>query len=113
VNVQIGNSHLAKKSYAEAEAAYQEALKTDAADANGLFAMGALREAQGNAADAKTWYEKASAADALWTRPLMKLAAFAAAAGDRAAASRYLTRVVEIDAGSPDGQSAAALLKKP
>src|SRR5687768_4310833 len=33
VNVQIGNSHLAKKSYAEAEAAYQEALKSDAADA--------------------------------------------------------------------------------
>ena len=63
VNMQIGNSHLAKKSYAEAEAAYQEVLKNDAADANGLYAMGALREAQGNAADAKNWYEKASAAD--------------------------------------------------
>ncbi len=109
VNVQIGNSHLANKSYAEAEAAYQEVLKSDAADANGLFAMGALREAQGNASDAKTWYEKASDADAVWTRPLMKLAALASAAGDRATASRYLTRVIEIDAASADGQSAAAL----
>ena len=30
VNVQIGNRYLAKKSYAEAEAAFQEALKGDA-----------------------------------------------------------------------------------
>jgi tetratricopeptide (TPR) repeat protein len=112
VNMQIGNSLLAKKSYAEAEAAYQEVLKNDAADTNGLFAMGALREAQGNAPDAKGWYEKASAADASWTRPLMKLAALAAAAGDRPAASRHLTRVIEIDAASPDGQSATALLKQ-
>ena len=81
--MQIGNSLVAKKSYAEAETAYQEVLKNDAADANGLFAMGALREAQGNALDAKSWYEKASAADASWTRPLMKLASLAAAAGDR------------------------------
>ena len=113
VNMQIGNSLLAKKSYAEAEAAYQEVLKSDAADANGLFAMGALRETQGNAADAKSWYEKASAADAVWTRPLMKLAMLASAAGDRATASRHLNRVIEIDSASPDGQSAAALLKNP
>ena len=113
VNMQIGNSHLAKKSYAEAEAAYQEVLKNDAADSNGLFAMGALREAQGNAAEARTWYEKAAAADATWTRPLMKLAALASAAGDRATASRHLTRVIEIDAGSRDGQQAETLLQKP
>jgi tetratricopeptide (TPR) repeat protein len=112
VNMQIGNSLLAKKSYAEAEAAFQEVLKNDAADVNGLFAMGALREAQGNAADAKSWYEKASVADAGWTRPLMKLAALAAAAGDRPTASRHLTRVIEIDAASPDGQSATAMLKQ-
>jgi hypothetical protein len=111
VNIQIGNSHLAKKSYAEAEAAFQEALKSDADDSNGLFAMGLLREAQGSGADAKSWYEKASAADATWTRPLMKLATLASTAGDRATASRHLTRVIEIDASSPDGQSAAALLK--
>jgi tetratricopeptide (TPR) repeat protein len=111
VNIQIGNSHLAKKSYAEAEAAYQEALKSDAADSNGLFAMGQLREAQGSGADARSWYEKASAVDAEWTRPLMKLAELASASGDRAAASRYLTRVIEIDASSPDGQSAKALLR--
>ena len=61
VNVQIGNSYLAKKSYAEAEAAFQEALKGDAVDANALFAMGALREAQGNTAEAQSWYQKASA----------------------------------------------------
>lgn len=113
VNLQIGNSYLAKKSYAEAEAAYQEVLKADAADANGLFAMGMLREAQGNTADAQNWYEKAAAADALWTRPLMKLAALASAGGDRGAASRHLTRVIELDPASPDGQQAAALLKNP
>ena len=39
----------------------------------------------------------------------MKLAALANAAGDRAAASKLLTRVVDIDAASPDGKSAAAL----
>ena len=112
VNLQIGNSYLAKKSYAEAEAAYQEVLKVDGADSNALFAMGALRESQGNAADASGWYEKAAAADAVWTRPLMKLAALASAAGDRAAASRHLTRVVDIDPASPDGQRAADLLKQ-
>ena len=112
VNVQIGNLYLAKKSYAEAEAAYQEVLKTDAADSNALFAMGALREAQGNAAEAQSWYQKASAADAVWTRPLMKLAALASAAGDRASASRHLTRVVDLDPASPDGQKAAELLKQ-
>ena len=112
VNVQIGNSLLAKKSYAEAEASFQDALKSDPADANGLFAMGILREAQGNAADAQSWYQKAADADAVWTQPLMKLAALARAAGDRASASRHLTRVVDIDAASPDGQSATALLKQ-
>jgi tetratricopeptide (TPR) repeat protein len=113
VNVQIGNSLLAKKSYAEAEAAYQDALKSDPADANALLAMGLLREAQGNAADAGNWFQKAAAADAVWTRPLMKLAAIASAAGDRATASQHLTRVVAIDPTSPDGQSASAMLKNP
>ncbi len=112
VNVQIGNSYLAKKSYTEAEAAYQEVLKTDAADSNALFAMGGLKEAQGNAVEAQNWYQKASAADAVWTRPLMKLAALASAAGDRASASRHLTRVVDLDPASPDGQRAAELLKQ-
>ena len=41
-------SYLAKKSYGEAEAAFQEVLKGDPQDANGLFAMGTLQEAQGN-----------------------------------------------------------------
>ena len=110
-NVQIGNSLLAKKSYTDAETAFQEALTADPADANALFAMGTLKEAQGNTADARNWYEKAAGADGSWTRPLMKLAAIASAAGDRATASRHLTRVVEMDPGSPDGQSAATLLK--
>ena len=112
VNVQIGNSYLAKKSYGEAEAAYQEVLKTDETDSNALFAMGALREAQGNAAEAQNWYQKASAADAVWTRPLMKLAELASAAGDRASASRHLTRVIDLDPSSPDGRKAAELLKQ-
>jgi tetratricopeptide (TPR) repeat protein len=103
---------LAKKSYAEAEAAYQEALKSDPADSNALYAMGVLKEAQNNAAEAQSWYQKAAEANAVWTRPLMKLAALANAAGDRAAASKLLTRVVDIDAASPDGKSAAALLKQ-
>jgi tetratricopeptide (TPR) repeat protein len=111
VNLQIGNSYLAKKSYAEAEAAFQEVLKADAADPNGLFAMGMLREAQGNAAEAHSWYQKAAAADAIWTRPLMKLAALASAGGDRAAAARHLARVIDLDPSSPDGQQAAAMLK--
>ena len=90
----------------------QEVLKADAEDANALFAMGALKEAQGNTAEAQSWYEKASAADAVWTRPLMKLAALAAAGGDRAGASRLLARVVDLDPVSPDGQQAAELLKQ-
>jgi hypothetical protein len=112
VNVQIGNSYLGKKQYAEAEAAFQEALKGDTVDPNALFAMGVLREAQGNGAEALSWYQKASAADTIWTRPLMKLAELATAAGDRATASRHLARVVDLDAASPDGQSAAAMLKQ-
>ena len=74
--------------------------------------MGALKEAQGNSAEAQSWYQKAAEADGVWTRPLMKLAALAAAAGDRAGASKLLTRVVDLDAASPDGQQAAALLKQ-
>jgi tetratricopeptide (TPR) repeat protein len=112
VNVQIGNSYMAKKSYVEAEAAYQDALKSDPADSNALFAMGALREAQGNMAEAQSWFQKAAAADAIWTRPLMKLAALASATGDRAAAAKHLARVIEIDAASADGQQAAQLLKQ-
>ena len=112
VNLQIGNSYFAKKSYGDAEAAYQEVLKSDSEDPSALFAMGVLKEAQGNAAEAQNWYQKASAADAVWTRPLMKLAALANAAGDRAAASRHLTRVLDLDPASPDGQRAAELLKQ-
>jgi tetratricopeptide (TPR) repeat protein len=113
VNFQIGNSYLAKKSYAEAESAFQEVLKADAADPNGLFAMGMLREAQGNVAEAQNWYQKAAAADPIWTRPLMKLAALASAGGDRATAARHLARVIDLDPTSPDGQQAAAMLKNP
>jgi tetratricopeptide (TPR) repeat protein len=112
VNLQIGNIYLARKSYAEAEAAFQEILKSDAEDANGLFAMGTLREAQGNMSDAQTWYQKAALADVIWTRPLMRLAAIAMAAGDRATASRHLTRVVDLDPTSTDAQQAAAMLKQ-
>ena len=111
VNVQIGNSYLAKKSYNEAEGAYQEALKSDPIDPNALFAMGMLREAQTNAAEAQSWYEKAAAADTVWTQPLMKLAALATAAGDRATAAKHLKRVIDIDPRSADGQRAAELLK--
>ncbi len=112
VNLQIGNAHLAQKSYAEAEAAFQEILKDDSQDANGLFAMGAAKEAQGHAAEAQGWYQKASAADVAWTRPLMKLASLATAGGDRAAASRHLTRVIDLDPTSADAQQATALLKQ-
>ena len=113
VNLQIGNSLMAKKSYAEADAAFQEALKADDTDPGALFAMGTLREAQGNAADAKVWFERAAAADVMWTRPLMKLASLASSAGDRATAGRYLTRVVDLDPNSPDAKQAAEMLKNP
>ena len=112
VNLQIGNVYMAKKSYAEAEAAFQEILKNDAEDPNGLFAMGALREAQGNAAEAQSWYQKASSADALWTRPLMKLATLARASGDRAAAGRYLTQVINLDPSSPDAKQATDMQRE-
>lgn len=112
VNLQIGNALLAKKAHGEAEAAYQEILKNDPEDANGLFAMGTLREAQGNAAEAQNWYQKASAADILWTRPLMKLAALARASGDRAAAGRYLARVIDLEPASADAKQATEMQKQ-
>jgi tetratricopeptide (TPR) repeat protein len=112
VNLQIGNIYLTRKSYGEAEAAFQEILKSDAEDANGLFAMGSLREAQGNMSEAQTWYQKAALADVVWTRPLMRLASIANAAGDRATASKHLTRVIDLDPGSADAQQAAAMLKQ-
>ena len=112
VNLQIGNAYLAKKSYSEADTAFQEVLKEDAQGASILFAMGALREAQGNAAESQAWYQKAAAADVVWTRPLMKLASLARASGDTAAAGRYLTRVIDLDPASADAKQAEALLKK-
>jgi tetratricopeptide (TPR) repeat protein len=111
VNLQSGNAYVGKKAYPEAEAAFQEVMKDNPEEPNGLFAMGALKEAQGRSAEAQTWYEKAAQADEHWTKPLMKLAAMASAGGDRAAATRHLTRVVEIDPKSQDGQQAATLLK--
>ena len=112
VNLQIGNAYLMKKSYSEAAAAFQEILKADAGDANGLFAMGTVKEAEGNAADAANWYQKASTADSYWTRPLMKLASLARQGGDKVAAGRYLTKVIELDPGSPDAIEATAMQKQ-
>jgi hypothetical protein len=42
----------------------------------------------------------------------MKLAAIRKRLRRSLTASRHLTRVIDIDAASPDGQSAAALLKQ-
>jgi Flp pilus assembly protein TadD len=109
VNLPLGTAYLAKKSYGEAESAFQEILKADSGDANGLFAMGTLKEAQGNAAEAQTWYQKASAADAMWTRPLMKLAGLARTAGDNTTAVKYLTRVVDLDPASADAVQATQM----
>jgi TolA-binding protein len=111
VNLQLGNAYLAKKAYPDAEAAFQEILKANADDPNGLFAMGTVKEAEGNAADAASWYQKASAADAFWTRPLMKLASLARQGGDKAGATRYLSRVIDVDPGSPDAIQATELLR--
>jgi tetratricopeptide (TPR) repeat protein len=112
VNLQLGNAYLLKKSYPDAEAAFQEILKFSADDANGLFAMGSVKEAQGNAAEARDWYQKASTADGYWTRPLMKLAALARDGGDKAAAGKYLAKVIELDPASTDAVQAAALQKQ-
>lgn len=112
VNLQLGNAYLAKKSYLDAEAAFQEILKAKADDANGLFAMGAAKEAEGNVADATSWYQKASAADALWTRPLMKLAALARQGGDKAGAARYFSKVIDLDPASPDAIQALSIQKQ-
>jgi tetratricopeptide (TPR) repeat protein len=112
VNLQIGNAYLAKHAYTEAEAAFQEVLKADDVDPNGLFAMGTLKEAQGQGPAAREWYEKASAADPHWTRPLMRLAAVSRAAGDTAAAGKYLSAVIAIDPASADAAEAASLQKQ-
>jgi tetratricopeptide (TPR) repeat protein len=112
VNLQLGKAYLAKKSYVEADAAFQEVLKADEGDPGGLFAMGTLKETQGNPAEARGWYQNASAADAFWTRPLMKLAALSRAAGDRAAAAGYQTRVIDQDPASADAGQAAATMKE-
>jgi hypothetical protein len=109
VHLQIGHAYLAKKSPAEAEAAFRELLKADEANANGLFGMGVLIESQGDERAAREWYEKAAAADVLWTRPLLKLGQLARASGDRSAALRYLTRVIELDPASADGKKAAEM----
>jgi Flp pilus assembly protein TadD len=111
VNLQLGNAYLMKKSYPDAESAFQEILTSNADDANGLFGMGAAKEAEGNVAEAAEWYRKASSADGFWTRPLMKLAALSNAGGDKAAASKYLKQVVELDPGSADGIQALAMQK--
>jgi len=112
VNLQLGNAYLMKKAYPEAESAFQDILKADAADANGMFAMGRVKEAEGNTAEARDWFQKAAAADAYWTRPLMKLATLAGASGDKAAAGKYLAKVIEIDPASPDAVQAAAMQKQ-
>jgi len=112
VNLQLGNAYLMKKSYPEAEAAYQEVLKADAGDPNGLFAMGRVKEAEGSATEARDWYQKATTADGYWTRPLMKLATLAGASGDKVAANKYLAKVIEIDPSSPDAVQALAMQKQ-
>jgi tetratricopeptide (TPR) repeat protein len=112
VNLQLGNAFLMKKSYAEAESAFQEVLKSNAEDPNGLFAMGRLKEAQGNNAEASSWYQKASTSDALWTRPLMRLAALARQSGDATSAAKYLAKVIEVAPGSADAVQAAAMQKQ-
>jgi hypothetical protein len=112
VNLQLGNAFLLKKSYPEAEAAFQEILKNDAADANALFAMGQVKEAEGSAAQARDWYQKAAATDGFWTRPLMKLATLARQGGDKATANKYLAKVIELDASSADAVQAASIQKQ-
>jgi lipopolysaccharide biosynthesis regulator YciM len=112
VNLTLGNAYLGKKSYGDAEAMFQEILKSDQTSADGLFAMGTVKEAQGNAAEAQNWYQRASTADAVWTKPLMKLASLARATGDRAGALRYLTRVIDIDSTSPDAVEAQSMQKQ-
>jgi tetratricopeptide (TPR) repeat protein len=112
VNLQIGNAYMMKKAYPDAEAAFQEVLKANATDANGLFAMGTAKEAEGNAAEARGWYQRASTADPFWTRPLMKLASLARQGGDNAAAARYLTQVIDLDPGSADAIQALSMQKQ-
>lgn len=112
VSIQIGKAYIGKKSYVEAEAAFQELLKADAGDADGCYGMGTLREAQGRPAEAVDWYKKAAASDVLWTTPLLKLAVIARTSGDRDSALRYVTRVIELDPTSPDANQARALQKQ-
>jgi len=111
VSIQLGKAYIGKKSYIEAEAAFQELLKLNAEDADGCYGMGTLREAQGRSTEAVDWYKKAATSDVLWTTPLLKLAVIARTSGDRDSARRYLTRVLELDSTSPDADQARALQK--
>jgi len=112
VSIQLGRAYIGKKSYTEAEAAFQELLKVNAEDADGCYGMGTLREAQGRPAEAVDWYKRAAASDALWTTPLLKLAVIARTSGDAASALRYASRVLELDPTSPDAAQARALQKQ-
>lgn len=112
VSIQLGKAYVGKKSYTEAEAAFQELLKLNAEDADGCYGMGTLREAQGRPSEAVDWYKKAAASDVLWTTPLLKLAVIARTSGDRDSALRYVTRVLELDPTSPDATQARALQKQ-
>ena len=74
------------------------------------YNLGETAFAQGNTADAAGWYEKAAAADPDWILPVFKLGLVALNQGDIEAAKTHFTRAVELDADSPEGAQAQAVL---
>ena len=75
-----------------------------------FYNLGELAFANGDVDRAQGWYEKATGADPNWVKPRFKLALVALNKGDLELAKQHLRQVVEMDAGSEEGQQAEATL---
>ena len=86
----------------------------DAADVGNsreeLFNQGAAEFAAGNVAAAAEWFQKAHDRDRRWVLPLYQLGLVSLNLGDIEGAKRWLQQAVDVDANSPEGQQAAAIL---
>ena len=101
VNLQIGNAYLAKKSYGEAEAAFQEVLKDDAGSERAVRDGAAERSAGKRGRSAELVSESRGR-----RRRLDAAADETGGARERRGRSRdglgHLTRVIDLDPASPD-----------
>lgn len=75
-----------------------------------FYNLGELAFASGDVDRAQDWYEKATGVDPDWVKPRFKLALVALNKGDLELAKEHFRQVVEMDAGSEEGQQAEATL---